>query len=170
MPHREDVLRFVNFPVGSEVVAEREIAKLIHRFGKPFLAANDPDFIPHNLPDCSDNFCHLFATRWPLLVRLGPAARLAGSYGLGLSLLMAMVLAANARPGASAVDQPFQQGIAGQAVGAVDSRGRHLSGGVQSFERCGAMEVCRDSTHGVMGRRPHGEQVSRDIEIVSKAG
>ena len=53
--------------------------------------------------------------------------------------------------GAFAEDYAFQERIAGEAVGAVDSRRRNFAGGVESGDVGASEEVGLDSSHGVVG-------------------
>ena len=71
---------------------------------------------------------------------------------------------------ARAVNQAFEKGIAGQAVGAVDARRRRFARSVEAFQRRCALQVRGYAPHRVVRRRPHRDQVQRDVNVKGKAG
>ena len=71
---------------------------------------------------------------------------------------------------AGAKDESFQKGIAGQAIGAVDSGAGSFSGGEEARERGAPVEVSLHSAHHVMRGGAHRDQISSDIQAKRLAG
>ncbi len=78
--------------------------------------------------------------------------------------------AAHVAGGARAVDQTFEQGIARQAVGAVDPGAGSFAGGIKSGKRGAAAEIGANASHRIMRRRTDRHQVRGKIDVVLQAG
>ena len=73
-------------------------------------------------------------------------------------------------PGPAAEDEPLEQRVAGQAVGAVDAGAGDLAGGEQPGHRRPAVEVGLDAAHHVVRGRAHRHRIARQVEPGGAAG
>ena len=71
---------------------------------------------------------------------------------------------------ACAKDQPLEQGIAGQAIRAVNPGTSHLARGIEPGDGSLPIEVGANPAHRVVGRRAYRHQFGRDVDVVSHAG
>ena len=71
---------------------------------------------------------------------------------------------------AGAEDQTFQQGIAGQAIGAMNAGAGGFSRGVEPGNVGASFEIGAHAAHGVVRGRTNGNQVRRDVDVVLQAG
>ena len=78
--------------------------------------------------------------------------------------------AAHVAGGARAVDETFEQGIAGQAIGAVDPGTGSFAGGIKSGKRGVAAEIGANAAHRIMRRGTNRHQVRGKIDVVLQAG
>ncbi len=71
-----------------------------------------------------------------------------------------------------AEDEPFQQRVAGQPVGAVDAGTGDLARCIKSRQRGPRIDVCAYATHQVMCSRAHRDEVATETEamLAKKAG
>ena len=72
--------------------------------------------------------------------------------------------------GAGSEDYAFEEGVAGETVGAVDTGAGHFAGGVEAGDGGEAVEICVDAAHGVVGRGVDGGGLLGEIEAVAEAG
>ncbi|KXK00369.1 MAG: hypothetical protein UZ03_NOB001002781 [Nitrospira sp. OLB3] len=66
--------------------------------------------------------------------------------------------------------QTFKQGIAGQTIGPMDSATGHLSRGIQSRQRGGAVHIGPDAPHHVMCAGRNRNPLLGHIDVVPKTG
>src|SRR5579884_3060884 len=66
--------------------------------------------------------------------------------------------------------QALKQGIAGQAVSAVDAGCGNFTCGVESFDRSSAVEIRRNSSHGVVRGWTDRQKIRRNVQAVLQAG
>lgn len=64
----------------------------------------------------------------------------------------------------------FEQGIAGEAIGAMDTRARHFPRRVERRQRGPGRDVCLHTTHDVVRRRAHRNGIARQIQSCLVAG
>ena len=72
--------------------------------------------------------------------------------------------------GAAAEHDGLQQGVAAQAVGAVDAHAGALAGGVEAGHRRGAVEVGVDAAHGVVLARHHRDGLLDGVDAFEVDG
>jgi 3-dehydroquinate synthase len=72
--------------------------------------------------------------------------------------------------GTGAEDDAFQQGVAGEAVGAVDTGAGDFAGGKEARDGGEAVEIGMDAAHGVVGGGMDGGGLFGEIEAVVEAG
>jgi len=72
--------------------------------------------------------------------------------------------------GAGAEDEAFEKGIAGEAVGAVNSGGGCLACGIEAGERGAAPEVGFHAAHEVVGGGADGSHVGGEVQTVAGTG
>ena len=121
-----------------------------------FGAAHDAHVIPHEAPQLvpvMGDHHFLVGIRDPALV---PLAKGRGG-GEGLHGFPDMV------GGGFGEDEAFQQGIAGHAVGAMETGGGHFPDGMEAMEIGAPPAVGDNATTGVMGRGDHGDRGSGNV-------
>ena len=72
----------------------------------------------------------------------------------------------------TAADGRFEQGIAGEAIGAVEARARGLAASPETLDRCAPAKIDRDAAHVIMRRRADWNRFGDRIDSgrVAKAG
>ena len=61
-------------------------------------------------------------------------------------------------------DEPLEERVRGEAIGAVDTRARDLARGIQAGKRCPALVIGLDTTADVVLRRGHRQQVGGRVD------
>lgn len=78
--------------------------------------------------------------------------------------------AAHGEAGASAIDEAFEQGITGEAIGSMDAGAGDFAGGVEAGDGGLSIQTGGDAAHGVVGGGEDGAGLAVEVDAVSEAG
>ena len=78
--------------------------------------------------------------------------------------------AAHRQAGARAIDEAFEQGIAGESIGAMDAGAGDFAGGVEAGDGGSSVQIGGNAAHGVVGGGEDGAGLAVEVDAVSEAG